>query len=137
MRRSLVAMLLSASFAFQLLLAGAGSMCVMPSGGANTAAVVMTGGTSDAGMPDMAMPGMPRNDGTPESSHGHAPNGAPCDQPGTPAACPVMAPCAGGFIAIASPTGAVPAEVPVGVVVSAATAPSSRTVPPEPPPPRA
>jgi hypothetical protein len=136
-RSRLFATLLSFSFALQVVLAGTGSTCVLPSGTAQGVA-----STAGAGMADMPMPGMdmganPSDDGAPARSHGHDSGGAPCDQPGTPAACWVTAPCAGGFVAIAATGDASFAGASAAVVAWTVTMPPSRTTPPELPPPRA
>lgn len=138
-RSSFVATLLSLSLGLQLALAAVGVTCVMPSGGETHSA---TAGMAEMGMAgmDMAgmdMAGMPAGEGTAPSSHSHGPDGAPCDQPGTPEACQIMAPCAGAFIAVA-PTRARPvADVPAAVLAVSVATPASRTIPPELPPPRA
>lgn len=138
-RPSFVATLLSLSLGLQLALAAVGVTCVMPSGGETHSA---TAGMAEMGMAgmDMAgmdMAGMPAGEGTAPSSHSHGPDGAPCDQPGTPEACQIMAPCAGAFIAVA-PTRARPvADVPAAVLAVSVATPASRTIPPELPPPRA
>lgn len=138
-RSSLVATLLLFSLGFQLPLAAVGVTCVMPRGGASHVSNAGTSAMDMAGM-DMAgmdMTGMPAGEGGAPSSHSHGPDGAPCDQPGTPEACQVMAPCAGAFVAVA-PTRARPtAHVPVAVLAVSVAMPPSRTIPPELPPPRA
>jgi hypothetical protein len=88
-------------------------------------------------MSGMEMAGMPTGEGTAPSSHGHGPDGAPCDQPGTPEACPFMAPCAGGFFATAPSRARASADVPAAVLAVSIATPPSRTIPPELPPPRA
>jgi hypothetical protein len=138
MRSPLVATLLSLSLGLQLALAAVGVTCVMPSGGSAHAA---SAGMAEMDMADMDMAGMdmagmPAGQGTPPSSHSHGPDGAPCDQPGTPEACQVMAPCAGAFVAVV-PTRARPtADVPAAVLAVSVATPASPTSPPELPPPR-
>jgi hypothetical protein len=140
MKRSpLVATLLSLSLGIQLVLAAVGVTCVMPSGGT---AHVSSAGASQMDMAGMDMAGMdmagvPAGEGTAPSSHGHGPDGAPCDQPGTPEACQVMAPCAGAFVAVASSAARASADVPAAVLAVSVATPPSRTIPPELPPPRA
>lgn len=111
MKRSpFVAVLLSGALAFQLLLAGGGVMCV--------------GGGAEASHASAASP-------APEDH-------VPCDQPpSAPRTCQTMAPCAPGFVFVALPP--VDADVQGGphIVAAATPMPASRTVPPEPPPPRA
>ena len=119
----LISALLSVCFGFQLLLAGGGAMCVDADHGAMHAA----GSADDAAMAgmDMDMP-MPSSDGQ-----------APCDQPSAPGACQLMGPCSGAFIAIAMADLEQPAVASSRVLSPTALPPLSRTVPPEPPPPRA
>ena len=134
MRSPLVATLLSLSLGLQLALAAVGVTCVMPSGGETHSA---SAGMAEMDMAGMDMAGMTAGEGTAPSSHSHGPDGAPCDQPGTPEACQVMAPCAGAFVAVA-PTRARPtADVPAAVLAVSVATPPSRTIPPELPPPRA
>jgi hypothetical protein len=136
MIRSLIATLLSGSFALQLLLAGAGSTCVMPSGAHETVA------TSGAAAEPMRMTGMDMSDMSaagraPTSLHDHGDGGAPCERRGTPRMCQVMASCAGGFVVAESHELRVATAVPAVVESSIVTAPASRSIPPELPPPRA
>ena len=121
MIRSFVAALLSASFAFQLLLGGAGSACA-PSGRDGHMAM------PDGGHAAVAARG---------HVHGHRDGKPPCDHRGATEACQTMAPCAGISMVAVSLARVAPADVPVIVVSSSVTAPSSRTIPPELPPPRA
>lgn len=138
-RSPLVATLLSLALGLQLALAAVGVTCVMPSGGT---AHVSNAGMSQmdmAGM-DMAgmdMAGMPAGEDTAPSSHSHGPDGAPCDQPGTAEACQIMAPCAGAFVAVAPSRARASADIPAAVLAVSVATPSSRTIPPEIPPPRA
>lgn len=134
MIRSLIATLLSGSFALQLLLAGAGSTCVMPSGsGAHVTASPAAEHTAMAGMD---MPAMPAADHATTQSHDHG-DGVPCEQPGTPGMCQVMASCAGGFVVAEPHEQRVAVAVPSAVESSTMTTPTSRTIAPELPPPRA
>lgn len=135
----LVATLLSLSLGFQLALAAAGVTCVMPSSGAAHESSAATSQMDMAGMDmsGMDMAGMPMGEGAAPSSHSHGPDGAPCDQPGTPEACQVMAPCAGAFVAVAPNRVRAPVDVPAGVLAVSVATPPSRTIPPELPPPRA
>ena len=127
MARPIVALLLFGSLALQLVLAGVGATCVMPGGdGAQTASADMSG---------MDMGGMPSGEDDP--SPGNGPDGSPCDQPGTPQTCQVMAPCAGGFVLAARGGADAAAGVPAAMSTASVAAPASRTIPPEPPPPRA
>ena len=135
----LVATLLSLSLGLQLALAAVGVTCVLPSGGA---AHVSSAGTSQMDMAGMDMAGMdmanmPADDGSEPASHSHGPDGAPCDQPGTPEACQVMAPCAGAFVGVAPSRARALADVPAAVLAVSVATPASRTIPPELPPPRA
>lgn len=143
MKRSpLVATLLLCSFALQLVLAGGGATCVMPGGaahvetsteGAEMAAMDMSG----MDMSGMDMTDMSAGESASTPAHGHTPDGTPCDQQTTPAACQVMAPCAGGFVGAARSATEAVAGVPARVEVANVTMPPSRTVPPDLPPPRA
>ena len=139
MRSPLVATLLSLSLGLQLALAAVGVTCVMPSGGETHSASAGIAEMEMAGM-DMAgmdMAGMLAGEGTAPASHSHGPDGAPCDQPGTPEACQVMAPCAGAFVAVAPSRARALADVPTAVLAVSVATPPSRTIPPELPPPRA
>ena len=122
MIRSFVAALLAASFALQLLLGGAGSACAMPGGGDSHMA-------------------MPAGDHAVMAAHSHVHGGhdagAPCGHRSTAEACQVMAPCAGISMVAVSPMRPEAADVPAVTVSSIVTALSSRTIPPELPPPRA
>ena len=88
-------------------------------------------------MAGMDMVGIPAAEGTAPSSHSHGPDGAPCDQPGTPEACQIMAPCAGAFVAVVPSRTRTLADVPAAVLAVIVATPPSRTIPPELPPPRA
>jgi hypothetical protein len=134
MIRSLVATLLSGSFALQLLLAGVGSACVMPRGAAHAPA--SPAAEAQAGMAGMDMSGAPAADHATTQAQDHG-DGVPCDQPGTSRMCQVMASCAGGFVVGESNEQRVAVVVPSAVESSIVTAPSSRTIAPELPPPRA
>lgn len=138
-RSSLVAMLTLLSLGLQLALAAAGVTCVMPSGGTALVSDAGASGMDMAGM-DMAgmgMTGIPAGDGGTPASHGHGHDGAPCDQPGTPEACQIMAPCAAAFVAVAPSRARTLADVPAAVLAVSVATPQSRTIPPELPPPRA
>jgi hypothetical protein len=143
-RSRLFATLLSLSLGFQLALAAVGMTCVMPSGGATHVSGAATSQMDMAGMDmagmDMAgmdMAGMPSGEDKTPSSHSHGPDGAPCEQPGTPEACQVMAPCAGAFVAVTPSRARASADVPAAVLAVSVVTPPSRTIPPELPPPRA
>ena len=137
MKRSpLVATLLSLSLGFQLALAAVGVTCVMPSGGeTHSASAGMA--EMDMDMAGMDMAGIPAGEGTAPASHSHGPDGSPCDQPGTPEACQIMAPCAGAFVAATPSRTRALADVPTAVLAVSVATPPSRTIPPELPPPRA
>ena len=123
MRRSLIATLLCASFAFQLALAG-GEACVMPEppdGG-----VAMAVGMEGEESLDVAS-------GSEDAEH------AACIQRtsrATPASCALMVSCAASYIAVPgdatdiAPRRSSRAEAPL------VTEPASPSYPPEPPPPR-
>ena len=115
----------SAALSFQLILAGSGFACVMP---AMTHAEV--GAATDAGMAGMEMPASDQP--TPRSS-----DDAPCHLPWAPAGCQPMAPCAPAVMTSAMVTFDAPAPVVETVREQRTTAPPTRTVPPELPPPRA
>lgn len=118
-RSPIIAALLSLSLAFQLMLVGGGASCA---GGDHASMHSAATSASAMSMPDMPMPA---GDGK-----------EPCDQSATPGACKVMAACSGGFVAVAAPDlnpAAPGGTLAVGFIP---TAPSSRTVPPELPPPR-
>lgn len=129
MRRSpRVALLLSLSFALQLVLARDGTTCVMP-GAEHHGMEVATAAETAVDMSAMDM--------SPAVSPDAAPREPSCNHESAATACLVMAPCASGFLAIGvtvnEDAGAVPERIAVATVVM----PSSRTNPPELPPPRA
>ncbi|MBA3559612.1 MAG: hypothetical protein H0W30_13580 [Gemmatimonadaceae bacterium] len=131
MKRSLVAILLSGSFALQLLAAGSGAACVMPSNGSASGNETASADGRMAGMD------MTADNTNPLPTDDSVPSQPPCDQPASLAACHIMAPCAGSFMTI--PLAAVDAQsvAPSRVVAASALEPSSQTFPPELPPPRA
>jgi hypothetical protein len=139
LRSRLFGTFVSVSFALQLALAGTGSTCVLPSGADQGASSAAHAGMAEmvlAGM-NMDMSGKPFDEGDGTPSHGHDAGGAPCDQPGTPAACQVMASCAGGFVAIAAAGDGEASGAAAGISASVVATPASRTIEPELPPPRA
>jgi len=139
MRRSpLLATLLSASFALQLLLASGGAACVLPGHEAHSDAMAAMA-MAESAMPGMDMAAMdmgtrsePRT-GAPADAADHV----PCDQPTTAAGCLVMGPCAVAFIAVASTAVAGDTRLPTHVISALVLEPASSVFPPEIPPPRA
>jgi hypothetical protein len=129
MRRSpLVALLLSFSFALQLVLARDGTTCVMP--GAEHHGMAMA--TVAAPAVDMSAMDMPLDvspDGGPQKSS--------CDHESAATACLVMAPCASGFLTISATVNDDAGALPERIAVATVVMPPSRTNPPELPPPRA
>lgn len=75
------------------------------------------------------------SDGHTESTPAH--RDTPCEQPVTTGDCQVLAPCAGGFFASARTDLASHGRVLSRVAALPTLALSSRTIPPELPPPRA
>jgi hypothetical protein len=129
MRRSpLVALLLSFSFALQLVLARDGTTCVMPGAEHDGMAMAMAGQPA-VDMSAMDMPADVSPDGARQESS--------CDHESAATACLVMAPCAGGFLAIAAPIDDDAGALPERIVLATIVMPPSRTTPPELPPPRA
>lgn len=128
MRRSLVATLVSATFALQMLVAE-GVACVT-SGSAEDVTMAAMPGTDAA----MAVMPPPPSHGATQQDHPHHP---PCDQPTVPASCQLMAPCAVSFIVVTAAASDTEWQVSTRVVPTRALEPSSRTDPPESPPPRA
>jgi hypothetical protein len=128
MRRSqLVALLLFFSFALQLVLARDGTTCVMP-GAEHRGMEMMTLAQPAVDMSAMGM--------STDVAQDEAPQESSCDHEAAATACLVMAPCAGGFLAVAATVddaGALPERIAVATIVM----PPSLTTPPEPPPPRA
>ncbi len=129
MRRSpFVALLLSVSFALQLVLARDGTTCVMP--GAEHQGMEMATAAQTAG--DMSGMNM---------SHDASPDGAPqessCDHESAATACLVMAPCASGFVAVAATVDDDSHALPERIAVATVVMPPSLNTPPELPPPRA
>ncbi|MGH7719498.1 MAG: hypothetical protein ACREON_11730 [Gemmatimonadaceae bacterium] len=143
MGRSLVATLLSVSFALQLLLAGGGVTCVMTAGGATgggttpRADAMPETGMTDMSI-DMSMPtGGAASASSDDSGSSTAPDEAPCDQPATPAACVLTAPCAVSFIVVLSAAADAESRSPSRIVTMVSLEPPSHSDPPELPPPRA
>jgi hypothetical protein len=129
MRRSpLVALLLSFSFALQLVLARDGTTCVMPGVEHDGMAMAMAGQPA-AGMSGMDMPLDVSPDATGRESS--------CDHESAATACLVMAPCASGFVPIAETVDDDAGALPERIAVATILMPPSRTTPPELPPPRA
>lgn len=122
-----MAALVAILFAFQLLLAATGTTCVDAHHGALHPASV-AGDQAMAGMNmDMSMPtDVPTGEGD-----------APCDQPATPGACQLMGPCSISFVPITMADLDQRVVQPSGVLGALALPPSSRTLTPELPPPRA
>lgn len=129
MRRSpLVALLLSFSFALQLVLARDGTTCVMTGGEDHASAMPMVGQTM-AGMSGMDMATGASPDGAPQEP--------PCDHGSKATACLVMAPCATGFLIIAATVNDDEVAPPDRILTATIVMPVSRNTPPELPPPRA
>jgi hypothetical protein len=115
MLRTLVATLLSATFAFQMLAADT---------------VACTGSAETAAMPGMNM----ANEGSAPDHTGHQ---LPCDEPVTAPSCLLMAPCTASFVGAVATTLQTDLGVSTRVRPTRALEPTSRTDPPESPPPRA
>jgi hypothetical protein len=129
MRRSpLVALLLSISFALQLVVARDGTTCVMPGDESHATAMPMARQTAV----DMSAMDMSR-----DVSLGGAPQESSCDHESAATACLVMAPCASGFLAVATTVDDDAAALPERVVPATIVMPPSLNSPPELPPPRA
>jgi hypothetical protein len=128
MRRSpLVALVLSFSFALQLLLARDGTTCV-GAGGDHHGMDMAASAAPSVDMSGMDMPS--------DASEHEAPHGS-CDHESAGTACLVMAPCASGFVSIAANVDDNAGTIPGRVAISEVVMPASRTHPPELPPPRA
>lgn len=129
MRRfPLVALLLSFSFALQLVLARDGTTCVMTGGEDHGSAMPMVGQTM-AGMNGMGMATAASPDGAPQEP--------PCDHESAATTCLVMAPCATGFLMIAATVSDDEVALPDRILAATIVMPPSRNTPPELPPPRA
>jgi hypothetical protein len=128
MIRSLVATLVSATFAFQML--GAEGVACVTSGSAEDVTMAAMLGMDAA----LAMTPPPASQGATQEDYPHH---APCDQPTVPASCQLMAPCAVSFIVVTAAASDTEWQVSTRVVPTRALEPSSRTDPPEFPPPRA
>lgn len=117
-RRHRLAGFASIVLLLQLVLVGGGFGCVMPGVGAHGATA-----TSDAaGMAGMGMPSVPS---------------VPSQLPWAPAGCQPMAPCAPAAVTAAQFVLALPVVDATPVAALDIATPSSRTTPPEIPPPRA
>ena len=129
MTRTLVATLVFTAFAFQMLVAE-GVACVTTVG---------AGEGQMLAMPEMDMSGfdMANPPASHHSSQGTEAHHPPCDQPTVPTSCQLMAPCAVSFIVVPAGGDATEWQVSARVVPTRALEPSSRTDPPEFPPPRA
>ena len=129
MTRILAATLVFTSFAFQMLVAE-GVACVTTVGAGEARMLAMP----EMDMSGSDMTGPPASHHASQESEAHHP---PCDQPTAPSSCQLMAPCAASFIVGAAADGATEWHVAEGVAPTRALEPSSRTDPPEFPPPRA
>lgn len=132
-RSRLLAALLAASFAVQLLLAGVGSTCVRARDVVSSSADV-----SMAGM-DMSSD---RRDATdmpaPSNDRAHPTrDDAPCGGTASSPACLVLSACATGFVSVASTDAVREYALSTAVAASNVDTPASRSVAPELPPPRA
>lgn len=132
-RHPIIAAILSTSFAFQLVLAGIGSACAMPGSGSDGAAshMAMTGMQMDGARPVA----VEQPDGTKAPHSGN--QAPPCDQSTPGAACQLMGPCAGSFVAPPFTDANEATAVPGRIARSEASSPPSRSTAPELPPPRA
>ena len=119
LRRRGIAGLASGILLLQLVLVGGGFACVIP--GMGTPGAAATSETS--AMPGMDMPS--------------APSELPCQLPWAPAGCQPMAPCAPAAVTAARFVLALPVVDAAPVAALDIATPSSRTTPPEIPPPRA
>lgn len=128
MTRTLVATLLSATFALQMLVVE-GVACVASGSAGDAAMAAMPG--MDAAM--AVMPPPPSHGAT----HRDDPHHPPCDQPTVPVSCQLMAPCAVSLLVVTASASDTERPVSTRVVPTRALEPSSRTDPPESPPPRA
>lgn len=108
-------------------------MCIDPDHGSSHADAASGHAMAGMGMP-MDLP-----DHEAPVAPGESPSngGAPCDQPVTPGDCQVLAPCAGGALANAPADIDGSARLGSHVLARPALTLSSRTIPPELPPPRA
>ena len=129
MTRTLVATLVFTAFAFQMLVAE-GVACVT---------TVAAGEGQMLAMPAMDMSGadMTNPPASHHSSQGTEAHHPPCDQPTVPSTGQLMAPCAVSFIVVAVADDGAESQASTRVVPTRALEPSSRTDPPEFPPPRA
>lgn len=129
MRRSpLVALLLSFSFALQLVLARDGTTCVMPGDDHDGMEMATMAQTSvDMSMMDMSSDAAPTGASQEPS----------CDHESAATACLVMARCAGGFVTLAGTVDDRAHPLSERIVLATIVMPPSRTIPPELPPPRA
>jgi hypothetical protein len=139
MTRTLVATLLSASFAFQILVAERVACTTAGSGGSASSAMPAAGGAMpamagmDRGLP-MSTPASPSGE---SSAPERVPHHPPCDQATSPVTCQLMAPCAVLFVPVPAATLGSDVLVSARVVAAHAEEPSSHTDPPDLPPPRA
>lgn len=131
-RHPFIAVILLASLAFQLMLAGIGSACAMP------------GSDSDGAARLMAMAGMRLDDAPqvavdqPDTQSPTSGNQAPpCNESAPGAACHLMGPCTGSFVASPSTDGLEASATPARIARLEASSPPSRSTAPELPPPRA
>lgn len=126
--------MLSAGFAFQLLLAGVRATCVMPVGGVATTRASNDGAMAAMQMADIPVAPAGRQETAPSSG---SDSDVPCEQSTTPAACRLMAPCTGAFLVLATLVDADAVRPSARVAPLTIAIPASRTTTPELPPPRA
>ena len=136
-RNRLFAVLVSFALSLQLMLAGAGVTCLAPSGAAASARV----GDDMAGMSGMDMTGSAgtvasasKNNSAQEK---RGSGSAPCERAPVSTNCQLFASCAASFVAADTRTNDLEQIAPSNVRVIELLAPSSRTIAPELPPPRA
>ena len=135
-RNRLLAVLVSFALSLQLVLAGAGVTCLAPSGAAASSRV----GDGMAGMRGMDMTdsggraSASKNTSAPEE-RGSSRN--PCERAPASTNCQLFASCAAGFVAADTRTNDAARVAPSTLRVIELLTPSSRTVAPELPPPRA
>ena len=140
MHRRIFAVLLAFALSFQLVLAGKGETCVgQVLGGQRTAVTMSASAMRDMGMDVRQSPGAAAVDG----DHGSTPapnqqsSGAPCDRSPATTTCQLFASCAAGFVAATAGEAVIQRDAPASPRVTTLASPSSRSIAPELPPPRA
>ncbi|MEO6526345.1 MAG: hypothetical protein ABIP93_06945 [Gemmatimonadaceae bacterium] len=137
MQHRIFAVLLACTLSLQLVLAGVGVTCLAPSGAdAGSRAADGMAGMSGMEMSDPAGQGVATGDAA-SAPQKQRSSSIPCERAPASANCQLFASCAAGFVVADPAIGVAPQPSPSTVRVIELLTPTSRTIVPELPPPRA